>query len=161
MRTLLVPVVAVLTLLAACSSPGEKHLIGDQNVPTATVNTTAPTDRPAPDRPGMQPFDHSAEGQVRFALATIEYAKETGDTAVLLELSKEGCVPCADAFDAISTDQAATVIPETVIAGSAVAEGDNAQVSTLAGAPDNQETRIWRLKWNGTAWKFGAILSGQ
>lgn len=159
MRTLLMPVAVVLMMLAACASPGEEHLVGEQRVPDATVRTPVEEQRSAPDRPGMQPFDHSAEGQVRYALAVIEFAKETGEVEALLGLSKEGCVPCADAYDAIKAGEPGSIMPESVIAGSSAAEGNNAQVSTLAGASDNQETRIWRLNWNGKAWEFGSIVS--
>ena len=158
MRALLV-FVAVAPTLAACASPGEEHLVGEQRTPTSTVRPTADSQRTAPDRPGMQPFDHSAEGQVRYALALIDFAKETGETQALLGLSKEGCVPCADAYKAIKAGDRGSVMPESVIAGSSVAEGNNAQVSTLAGANDNRETRIWRTKWNGTVWQFGSIVS--
>lgn len=157
MPKFMIPVVMGLLFLGACTSPGEKHLIGEQNTATATATPGGEAEEREPLRPPMQQSETGAESQVRYALEVIEFAKKTGNAEVLKELSREGCVPCADAHDLISADRANDVISENIVAGATAIEGATAQVETRATAGSKTRDRVWSLEWNKTAWEFGAV----
>ena len=158
MRPLLICIAALFWVFAACASPGEKHLVGDQSTPTNSPTAKQKTDRDAPARPAMQQSEPGAEAQVRYVLEVIDFAKATGEVDALLELSREGCVPCADAYDSITGGKPEKVVLESVVASSAVFEGDTAQVDTMRMVGTKAHVRTWRLNWDGKVWTFGAIV---
>ncbi len=163
MRSIVVLCLSILALLGACASPGDEHLIDDDMDPTTSVSASpSPSndiDRQLPIRPAMQQSEPGAEAQVRYALGVIDYAKATGDTKALLELSKEGCVPCADAYDAIQAGKSKSIPTEHTLVGSTSIEGDLARVDTTTAKSNRNEVRTWQLQWSNPGWEFGSIVN--
>ena len=157
MRKFLIATLLGFVLLGACSSPGEDHLIGDQDAAAPSASPSTETDQAAPLRPTMQRSAAGAEAQVRYALEVIDFAKTTGQIEELLELSREGCVPCADALDAVRADRAGDIPKEETVPNAATSEGDSTQVPTLVIVDGDQASRVWRLSWENSSWEFGSI----
>lgn len=157
MRLRIVTAVLAVLALSACTAPGEQHLI-DKEKPTKAPATSTPTvAQRAPLRPAMQRSAAGAEAQVRFALEVIEYARETGETDDLLELSREGCIPCADAFELIRAHEAKSIVTETVVSDSTTMEGEFAQTDTVVTAGSANRKRSWRLLWDGKGWEYRSL----
>ncbi len=157
MRLRIVTAVLAVLALSACTAPGEQHLI-DKEKPTKAPATSTPTvAQRAPLRPAMQRSAVGAEAQVRYALEVIEYARATGNTEDLLGLSREGCIPCADAYDLIRADDVASIATETVVSDSTTLEGEFAQTDTVVAAGSANRPRSWRLLWDGEGWEYRSL----
>ncbi|TXJ04764.1 MAG: hypothetical protein E6Q27_07165 [Aeromicrobium sp.] len=157
MRLRVVTAVLAVLALGACAAPGEQHLVDKEKPTSAPTTATPPVDERAPLRPAMQRSAVGAEAQVRYALEVIEYARATGETDDLLELSREGCIPCADAYDLIRADDVTSIVTETVVSDSTTLEGEFAQTDTVVATGSTDRQRSWRLLWDGEGWEYRSL----